>query len=358
MNPTVALAATVRTPGGVWRHVEDLAIGLRDRGWEVELGLPADAAELRARAAGLHLAVKPPDETVRAGIDLWHLHLHDTYEPGALALLARRRRYGAALITEHLPRTNVSDPKLLAEHPRTRGAARARWLFKRAEFALATRVVAVSAGSASFLRERYGLAESKLKVVRNGIAPGAPADPPGGSAPGLRLVSVGSLIVQKGYDLLLAAARTASAPWTVEIAGEGPHRARWEMLAAATGNRVRFLGRRDDIDALMHAADAVCMPSRWESFPYVALEAMHAARPLIGSRVDGLEEIVVDGVTGVLVAPGDAAALARSLDGFARTHPSQRARMGAAALERVNTLYPLEVMLSAIEDVYGEVLGR
>src|SRR5690606_33724859 len=99
------------------------------------------------------------------------------------------------------------------------------------------------------------------------------------------------------------------------IAGDGPLRTQLEAEAAALGlgDAVRFLGWRDDVAQLMHAFDLLLVPSIWEGFGLVILEAMTHQLPTVASAVSAIPEIVVDGETGLLVPPRDVDALAGAL---------------------------------------------
>ena len=106
--------------------------------------------------------------------------------------------------------------------------------------------------------------------------------------------------MQKGHDVLIAAG-LAREDWSVTIVGEGPARDRLERQAAAVSRgRVAFAGWRPDVVQLLARSDCVCLPSRWESCPYAALEAMAAERAIVASAVDGLDELVEHNRTGVL----------------------------------------------------------
>ncbi|MDX6647622.1 MAG: hypothetical protein QOK40_3349, partial [Miltoncostaeaceae bacterium] len=165
----VVLATTACGPGGVWRHLRDLAAGLRLEGCSVVLALPASAAALQASADDDGLAWTPLGRALRTRADVWHLHLHDTYDRQALGLLAARGALpGISILTEHLPRTNASDPSLLPG-PRRLGAGLAKLAFKRAQARLVRRVIAVSEDSRDFLRARYRLGEDLVRVVPNGV---------------------------------------------------------------------------------------------------------------------------------------------------------------------------------------------
>jgi glycosyltransferase involved in cell wall biosynthesis len=358
-GPDVVLATTAGTPGGVWRHMVDLGVGLRDRGRLVDFALPREATTLheRARAAGFTSSVigtRP-----RSTPAVWHLHLGDTFDRAALLHLVRARLSSArVVVTEHLPRTDASDPTLAGRPPRP-AARMAKYAFKRAEFALADRVITVSQGSARFLRRRYRF-DGRLIVIPNGVslpAPGVDAGPFRRGEPPMRVVVAASLIAQKGLDDLVAAARRAREEWTVDVWGDGAHRHRLEQLAAdarATdgGPRVRFHGWSDQVEAQIQSADVLVVPSRWEASSYAALEAMSHCVAVVATRIDGLEDIVADGVTGVLVPPGDPAALAVAIDDLATDLP-RRTALGAAGRRRVGAHFALGEMVDETLRAYA-----
>jgi glycosyltransferase involved in cell wall biosynthesis len=121
------------------------------------------------------------------------------------------------------------------------------------------------------------------------------------------------------------------------------------------GDRLRLLGFRDDPDVVLAAADVVAVPStRPDPFPNSALEALAAGRPVVASNAGGLPEMVRDGETGVLVPPGDHAALARALRALA-DEPARRARMGAAAAADARERFSPEAMLDGVEAVYAQL---
>ncbi len=351
----IALVTTARQKGGVWRHIEDLGVELQRRKAEVLVVLDGTATALQraARAAGLcWMPIRRALDEPR--IDVWHTHLADTYDrPSAIALAARRLR-GRCVITEHLPRNHASDPGLERHVPRRAGAAHAKTIFKRTELSLAGAVIACGRSSAAFIEARYRVPPGTVLAVNNGVPP-APAPAAAQLDGPLRVVAIGSVIRQKGYDVLIEAARLAREDWTVRICGEGVHRAALQAVAGdLPPGRICFAGWREDPRAEIRAAHVVCMPSRWESFPYVALEAGSLGRATVASEVDGLDEIVVPGRTGALVAPADPRALAAQLDALAR-EPAQTVRWGAAAYERVQSRYTLDGMVERVGRVYEKV---
>jgi glycosyltransferase involved in cell wall biosynthesis len=97
------------------------------------------------------------------------------------------------------------------------------------------------------------------------------------------------------------------------VLGEGAQRAELEELASGLGVPVHLLGRVPDVAAWLRRADLLVHPARWEGFGLALLEAMLAAKPVVATNVSSIPEIVVDGETGLLVAPDDADALAMAV---------------------------------------------
>lgn len=142
---------------------------------------------------------------------------------------------------------------------------------------------------------------------------------------------VGRLTAEKGIDDLLQAARITGLP--VKIAGEVEANSHW--VAGAPSN-VEFVGllRGDALAEFYQEARIVVVPSRWfEMCPMVVLEAMSYGRTVVASRIGGMNELVIDGETGRLVAPGDAVALADALVTLWH-RPLECERMGAAGRVR------------------------
>src|SRR6202022_1103864 len=149
-------------------------------------------------------------------------------------------------------------------------------------------------------------AEAAAARERLGVEAGRP--PLGG---------VGGLDPQKGFDVLgeATARMNGSSPPIVVICGEGPARPELEdrIEALGLGGRVRLLGNRKDAKALIAAADAFCMPSRWEGSPLALHEALAAGRPVVAAAVGGCPELLTFGQAGLLVAAEDPGALAAAL---------------------------------------------
>jgi glycosyltransferase involved in cell wall biosynthesis len=118
----------------------------------------------------------------------------------------------------------------------------------------------------------------------------------------------------KGIDTILAALAETPGAY-LWLAGDGPERASYEALAASLGlaDRTRFLGWRSDRKALLEACDICVLPSRYEPFGTVIIEAWAAGRPLVATRADGARQYVRDGLDGLLCPIEDHAALAACL---------------------------------------------
>ena len=122
------------------------------------------------------------------------------------------------------------------------------------------------------------------------------------------------------------------------------------------GDRLRSLGFRDDVGTLLGAVDAVAVPStRPDPFPNAALEAAAAGVPVVASASGGLPEMFRDGETGLLVEPGDAAALAVALRALA-DDPARARALGSAAAADVAARFSPERMVTAVEGQYDALL--
>lgn len=172
------------------------------------------------------------------------------------------------------------------------------------------------------------------------------------------LLVVASLTRRKGLDVLLQAlAQARHRHLVLWIAGDGPERGSLEAQAEHLGlsERVRFLGRREDVPDLLAACEIFVLPSRREGLGVAALEAMAARKPVVASRVGGLAEAVVEETTGLLVPPEDPGALARAVDRLA-ADPQLRIRMGEAGHARVSEGFLASQMVEAYDELYATVL--
>ena len=162
---------------------------------------------------------------------------------------------------------------------------------------------------------------------------------------------VAKLSWRKGVDVLIRAidrlhAQQPSRDIHLIVVGNGQAEAGLRRQAAGVRAPIHWLGSRDDVHRWMAASDVIVMPSRGECFGRVTLEAMSLGRPLVASRVGGLQDAVVDGETGLLVPVGDAHALAEALASLARD-PERLKRMGEAARARFESHYTITHMATS-----------
>jgi glycosyltransferase involved in cell wall biosynthesis len=165
-----------------------------------------------------------------------------------------------------------------------------------------------------------------------------------------QILFVGRLAPQKGIDVLLRALAVTPHHWRLDIMGDGPEGDRLKTLAGhlGVGERVRWHGscRFEDIARAYATADVVAAPSiigpggRTEGIPNVLMEALACERPVVASRVSGVPELVVDGVSGLLVPPGDVEALVAALRRI-EDDPAQAAAMAQAGRRIIEQHYDL-----------------
>jgi glycogen(starch) synthase len=173
-----------------------------------------------------------------------------------------------------------------------------------------------------------------------------------------RLLCVGRLAPEKGFELALSAfaslvERFPSA--RLIVGGDGPERASLVQQAADLGisSRVDFVGwvAPKRVQVLMNSATIVVLPSWTEGLPLVATEAAQVARPVVATRVGGMPEVVLHGETGLLVEPGDSAALAAAITSLLED-PRRARAMAEAARRRADDLFGLDSCIGAYDALY------
>jgi glycosyltransferase involved in cell wall biosynthesis len=228
------------------------------------------------------------------------------------------------------------------------------------------RYLAVSREIASELVERLGWPAAKIEVVYNAVdlaridvdAPSGLREELGGGRQGPLILTPARLDAQKGHRTLFEAIPQVPDA-TFVLAGEGPEREALEALAAQLGiaDRVHFLGRREDVPELLAACDVFALPSLYEGSSLAVLEAMAARIPIVSSAIGGTEELIEDGRSGLLVAPGDSEALAAALRRVLGD-PGLRKSLATHARERVEAGLTREATASQVTGVYRELLGE
>ncbi|HEV8338512.1 MAG TPA: glycosyltransferase [bacterium] len=231
---------------------------------------------------------------------------------------------------------------------------------------LADRVIVISDHLKGFYSDVEGIPAGKLIRIYYGLDDhGPPVDPTAvrrefAIDEGIPLAgAVARLEEAKGHRHLLAAfarLRTELPAARLLLAGSGLQERALRAQSAALGldEAVIFAGFRDDVDRVMASLDLVVVPSLWEGFGLVLLEAMRAGRAVVATAVSAIPEVLVDGVTGLLVSPGDEAALAAAMASLLRD-PPRRAAMGAAGRARLHAAFSVEAMVRSTVEVYREV---
>jgi glycosyltransferase involved in cell wall biosynthesis len=165
--------------------------------------------------------------------------------------------------------------------------------------------VAVGERAARTIEEVVGLARGSVLSVPNGV-PNAPLDSLPPLAGGLVIGSLGRLVDQKGFDLLVRALPELHDA-TVVLVGDGPEREALKALAASLGvaDRLLITGWSAEARRYLPTFDVFALPSRWEGMPLGILEAMHAGLPVVAADVGSVAEAVLEGETGYVVPVGD-----------------------------------------------------
>jgi len=214
--------------------------------------------------------------------------------------------------------------------------------------------------------QRERLPARKVLVIHNGVHVDQSEVPriertSIGVGPGSALVGVlANLIHYKGHDVFLNAWQVVVQRFPDAVAlliGEGKARAELERRVAelGLGQALRLLGSRDDARALLSLVDLVVHPSQQEGFSNAILEAMAEGKPVVATDVGGNPEAVVDGVTGLLVPPGDPGALASAIIRLLGD-PGSRAAFGKAGRARAAELFTLDGMIRKYEGVYERLI--
>jgi glycosyltransferase involved in cell wall biosynthesis len=216
----------------------------------------------------------------------------------------------------------------------------------------------------------------KVKLISNGIdltpfrtaevmSQGAASGSTSGALPDDDAMTVGflgRLEEQKGAPYLIQAAaivKRQNPRIRFVLAGDGKLRSQLEKLTAElhVEDVVTFAGWQSDTVGFLRHIDVMAMPSLWEAFGLSAAEAMAIEKPVIASRVDGLPEVVEDGVTGILVPPAEPEPLARAILQLA-ADPQRRRAMGVQGRNRVEALFSLDSMIERHETFYERVGGE
>jgi glycosyltransferase involved in cell wall biosynthesis len=360
--------------GGAQAHLLELIRGQKRRGHEVELAYFKDpemvadfapvvdfpfaldmedlaSAALLGRLWGLTTAVKP---------DVLHTHL------------LKADAYGAVVGRFGPPRVTIASKHNDEAALRRPWIARLHGLLSR----LDDRIIVCSDHVGRYMVETGRVPADRVRRIYYGIdldRPLALAEPQlrevrrelGLPAQGPFLLCVGRLDPQKGHPYLIEAMHRVVERFpdaTLLIVGAAQQGSeeyvgalREQAAAPELVGKVVFAGERQDVPRLMAACDVFVLASLWEGFGLVFVEAMAASKPVVGTRVSGVPEVVADGETGILVPPRDpealAAAMIRLLD-----DPAECRRLGRNGYQRVRERFSAARMVEDTLQVYREAL--
>jgi glycosyltransferase involved in cell wall biosynthesis len=370
----IALLINSIMMGGAEEHVRQLATGLARRGAKVTVVMP-EASEIDPLSESLTGAGVAVERVTLAWLtqgagtvvrlrrligllkeqrpDLLHIHLigftGGRWAVAAAALASVPR----VIVTMHIAPTEAQPLRVRLDR-----AAQAR---------VVARFIAVSQANAQQFRDELGLPAKKIVVVPNAVELERFAGDPGPDRKRVReelgipadavvLGALARLNPQKGLGDLLEAlpAIVEQHPKArVLLVGDGPLRAELEAKARSLGvaERVTFAGHRSDNVAVLRAMDVAMLPSLFEGLPLSLLESMAASLPVVATRVGGIPEVIVDGASGYLVAPGMPAELAGAVNRLLG-EPGALSRLGEQARRRAED-FSFDAMLDRITSVYG-----
>ncbi|HWL34255.1 MAG TPA: glycosyltransferase [Gaiellaceae bacterium] len=362
-TPIRVLLACQPLHSGVPHHVLDLVRSFDPARYRIALACPRESVlwgELEGSSVELH-AISPARQPRPA--DLWTLRTLLRLVRGADVVHGHSAKAGflirfAALLTGRRSRC-VFTPHGWSFWSAGGATARLYLLLERLAARWCRTIITLSADERDAGLTGGVASRAAYEVIPNGVELARFAAPPM-PVPG-RILMIGRFAPPKRHDLVLRAFADVHAGlpgselWLVG-AGDGLPAA--ERLATELGvaDSTRFLGVRDDVPALLTEAACVVLASDYEGCPLSVIEAMAAGVPVVATSVGGVPELVEDGVTGFVTAPGRADELSSSLATLL-ADGSAAARMGAAGRALAEERYSRERMGAATERVYARIVA-
>jgi glycosyltransferase involved in cell wall biosynthesis len=353
-------------------RVLEVLASLRRAGAErvaVSLACALDPARFETEVVSLYDAFPEGFENAleNAGVTVRHLGKRPRFDPRMYPRLVRvMREFQPGIVHTHSYVMRYTLPAALAAgrpamvhtvHNLARHEVDAigRWIH-RAAFRTGAAAVAVSPEVARSFREYYG--SDPAAVIPNGVDLDRYHEGARGCG---RIVSVARLEPQKNpLGLIEAFARGLKDEpgWRLLLAGDGSLResARERARHLGVADRVDFLGARADMPEILADCDVFALASDWEGSPMAVIEAMAAGLPVVATAVGGVPDLVENGVTGLLVSPGDPEALGGALLALSRD-PQRRQALGAAARRRA-ARFGVRQMVAGYAALFEKVAAR
>lgn len=322
------------------------------------------------------------ESRLRKDVRLVHVPKRAGNDPMAvlrLALLLRRDRphivhtHTWSTLVEGVLAAKLAGVPIIVhgEHGTLRKQWRPQIYTQRIFWGCADIVLAVSESLKQHLVREVGFPAERIIAIQNGVDTdrfrpnkerAAQREALGWPAGDFIIGSVGRLVPIKNHATLLrAVARVLSQvpQLTLALVGDGPLDGELKTLAdeLGIGDRISFLGYRDDVPNLLNAMDVLVLPSLREGMPNAVLEAMACGLPVIASEVGGASEILRDGENGFLVRPTDIEQLSQYLYQLALS-PERRRAMGAAGRRYVEREFKMEYMVNKYTNLYLALAAR
>jgi glycosyltransferase involved in cell wall biosynthesis len=364
----VSLVTTGLSFGGAEQQVATLARALHQRGWAAQVITLIDPVALHdtLREAGVPVVSLGMRKGVPDPRGLWWVrNALRQWRPDVV----HGHMYHANLLTR-LARPIAPEPVLISTaHNMDEGHG--VWAYRLTD-RLADLTTNVSHAAVTHYENVRAAPAARLRYVPNGVdtarfevsdAVAAETRAALGLGDAPVLLHIGRFEEQKDHLNLLAAlpALLERHPGThLLLVGSGPleRAVRAEAARAGIEPHVHFLGARDDVPALMAAADGLVLSSRWEGLPMVLLEAGAAALPVVATEVGVNAETGENGVTGYLVPPREPHALGEALVRLLHLPAEERQALGAAARARVQREFAIDRVVDRWEEIYEELGAR
>jgi glycosyltransferase involved in cell wall biosynthesis len=372
LRRVLMLSTAMGAGGGAEEQVIQLAYGMKARGLDVRIVSMLSPSPM-------------PADFAAHGIPLLHLGMCKSIpDPRGVQRYNRIvREFRPDVVHTHLVHANLLGriaritqpiPALVCTlHSLTMTGVKRDWspIFEfahRVTDGLCDRTTAICHAAADYAVRRRAVPAAKMTVIQNGIDT-RQFSPDRVVRDALRRqlgveskfvwLAVGRLVIQKAYPVLLTAMSLLPDDGSILlVCGQGALRSSLETMASELGldSRVRFLGLRDDVPAMMNAADAMVLSSDIEGLPLVLLQAGASGLPIVATDVGGNREAVVDDVNGWLVPANAPQRLANTMARLMAVPANERMAMGERGRERICELFETQRVVDRWIGLYNDLL--